>query len=101
MVHLIAFQTEKDLSELTGLSHDELWDAGFNLDDWDAGFQSDVRLHAEPTEEDIAENYYNRDELIVYDDCPAYWLMMQMNNYCIGADYVEYKGKHYYMVHHS
>lgn len=36
------FETREDLRELTGLSgdnHDEaLWDAGFDLDDWDFGF---------------------------------------------------------------
>lgn len=35
MVKLIAFDTEEELMELTGLSEDELWINGFNLDDWD------------------------------------------------------------------
>lgn len=32
------FHTEEQLTALTGLSHDALWEAGFNLDDWDFGF---------------------------------------------------------------
>lgn len=51
MVNLIAFDTEKELCELTGLT--------------------------------------------------AHWLMMQMNNFCVGANYVFLNGKHYYTVHHS
>lgn len=96
MVNLIAFQTSEDLEKITGLSRDELWNVGFNLDDWDAGFQSDVKLHSKGDKCGVYEC-----DLEYNDDCPAYWLMMQMSNYCIGADYVEYKGKHYYMVHHA
>ena len=35
MVNLIAFDTEKELCELTGLTESELWEKGFILDDWD------------------------------------------------------------------
>lgn len=38
MVNLIAFDTEKELCELTGLTESELWEKGFILDDWDIGF---------------------------------------------------------------
>jgi hypothetical protein len=38
MVKLIVFDTEEELMELTGLSENELWKNGFNLDDWDIGF---------------------------------------------------------------
>ena len=31
----------------------------------------------------------------------AYWLVFQMNNYCVGYEHVEFKGRHYYMVHHA
>lgn len=44
MIELKMFNTEKELSILTGLDHEELWDAGFNLDDWDVGFQTDIEL---------------------------------------------------------
>ena len=41
---LIYFETEEELSEMTGLNHDELWENGFNLDDWDFGFAIDVKF---------------------------------------------------------
>lgn len=100
MLNLVVFEMEEELCELTGLTERELWDKGFNLDDWDIGFQSEVKLHTTPTEEDV-ENGYREDELIATCDLPAHWLMMQMNNYCIGANYVFLDGKHYYTVHHS
>jgi hypothetical protein len=40
-------------------------------------------------------------ELIDDYNLPGHWLMMQMNNYCIGANYVFFNGKHYYTVHHA
>lgn len=100
MLNLVVFETEEELCELTGLTEKELWENGFNLDDWDIGFQSEVQLHKTPTEEDV-ECGYCKDELIATYDLPAHWLMMQMNNYCIGANYVFLNGKHYYTVHHS
>lgn len=71
------FTTEKELSELTGLSYDELWDNGFNLDDWDIGFRCDKKLS------------------------PSNWLLKQMENYCCGYQMTEYKGFYYYMVYHA
>lgn len=44
---------------------------------------------------------YRENELIAAFDLPAHWLMMQMNNYCIGANYVFLDGKHYCTVHHA
>lgn len=38
MKNCIIFTSEKELQKLTGLSHDELWDNNFDLDDWDIGF---------------------------------------------------------------
>ena len=70
------------------------------LDDWDIGFQSDKKLHRTPTTADIKDGY-DKDELIDDYDLPAHWLMMQMNNFCVGANYVFLNGKHYYTVHHS
>jgi len=32
MVNLVAFDTKKELCELTGLTETELWEKGFNLD---------------------------------------------------------------------
>ena len=46
MVQIIMFDKTDDILQLTGLkTRAGLWDAGFNLDDWDAGFCSDIRLH--------------------------------------------------------
>ena len=39
--NIIFFEDAKDLESLTGLSYDELWDKGFDLDDMDWGFVSD------------------------------------------------------------
>lgn len=55
MVNLIAFDTEKELCELTGLTESQLWEKGFILDDWDIGFHSDIKLHRTPTADDIQD----------------------------------------------
>ena len=83
------FEGEKDLEVLTGLSHDELWDAGFDLDDMDFGIATD--------EEWIADNWYN------YPDAPYYktWMLNHMESHCVGYKLVKYKDKYYYTVHHS
>jgi len=92
MIELKMFSTRKDLSKLTGLSEDDLWDH-FNLDDWDVGFCSDVPLTKMESDEDCGDF-----EEPVKD---AVWLVMRMNSYCIGYEHVEYNGKHYYLVYHS
>ena len=73
------FTTEKELSKLTGLNHNELWKNGFNLDDWDIGFCCDKPLK-------------NNKE---------FWLLNQMKNYCVGYKLVEYQGFYYYIVYHA
>ena len=45
MLNLIVFETEEEFCELTRLTEQELWERGFNLDDWDIGFQFEVKLH--------------------------------------------------------
>lgn len=117
MINLQMFTTEEDLMKLTGLSRDELWDNGFDLDDWDVGFVSDVPLttivydddyddddeYEEPIDDDDYDD--DDDDLGDYDyEEPvddAYWLVRQMENYCIGYAHIEFKGRHYYMVHHA
>lgn len=49
MLNLVVFETEEELCESTGLTEEELWQKGFNLDDWEIGFQSEVKLHKTPT----------------------------------------------------
>ena len=95
MINLQMFDTEEDLMKLTGLSHDELWDNDFDLDDWDVGFVSDVPLT-------VTEHYDDNDEY-EYEEAveDAYWLVFQMDDYCVGYEHVEFKGRHYYMVHHA
>lgn len=78
------FDKYQDLCKLTGAqSHKELWDAGFDLDDWDFGFASD-----KPWSE-INGPYYQM------------WLLLHMGNYCIGYKHVEFSGRYYYIVYHS
>lgn len=81
------FEDRYDLRELTGLpddNHDEaLWKAGFNLDDLDFGIVADAELSWNNTP------YYE------------FWLLMKMENHCVGYEHVEYGGKHYYLVYHS
>ena len=76
LVNIVMYTEQEELEELTGLSYDGLWDAGFNMDDWDVGFQCDKEL-------------------------PDGWLSLQLEDYCVGPSHVEYKGKHYYHAHHS
>lgn len=96
MINLTMFSTEEDLIELTGLTHDELWKNDFNLDDWDVGFVSDVPLTVTRHNDDDEDG--GEYEEPVED---AYWLVYQMDDYCVGYEHVEFKGRHYYMVHHA
>ena len=88
MVTTTWFDTREELRELTGLpgdNHDEaLWDAGFDLDDWDFGFVSD-----EEWVESWFEPFY------------MFWLILKMENHCVGYSHTEYNGRHYYLVYHS
>ena len=88
MVTTTWFDTREELRELTGLPGDNhdiaLWDAGFDLDDWDFGFVSD-----EEWTELGAERFFK------------FWLMLQMGNHCVGYQHTEYNGRHYYLAYHS
>ena len=79
MTNLIAFTKESELTELTGLNHEDLWDTVFNLDDWDIGFQLDTKI----------------------DGTHLWWLQDRMDCYCCGYEEVQYNGKYYYLVYHS
>lgn len=107
MTELTAFRTEDDLLKLTGLAtRDELWDVGFNLDDWDIGFQTDRPLFREPTPDELNDPH---NDIEFYDDiieCVGWnddlaWLVSRMMAYCVGPSCVEYDGKYYTLVHHS
>lgn len=99
MINLVMFNTEKELIELTGLSHEELWDNGFDLDDWDVGFLSDIPLTVIETYEygEHGEKFDENEEPVN----GAAWLVHQMESYCVGYSHIEFGGKYYYMVYHS
>ena len=90
MQKVIFFNTREELAELTGLSMDnhcdEMWEVGFNLDDWDFGFQTETEWTVEWSDE---HPYYE------------WWMLMRMEGHCVGYEHVEYGGKHYYMVYTS
>ena len=87
MKTIILFSTEEELLQLTGLiQREDLWDVGFDLDDWDFGFVSDT----EWTEYwDNEHPYYE------------YWVLSRMDRQGVGYEHVEYNGKHYYMSYHA
>lgn len=89
MINLRITDNREDIRKWTGLPSDNydeaLWNAGFDLDDWDMCIESDVRL---------VDDYGNS-------QTDAWWLVNQMNGYCCGYNEVEYNGKWYYTVHHS
>lgn len=89
MINLRITDNREDIRKWTGLPSDNydeaLWDAGFNLDDWDMCIESDVRL---------VDEYGNS-------QTDAWWLVNQMDGYCCGYNEVEYNGKWYYTVHHA
>lgn len=122
MYNIIMFTTREELRELTGLPADNydkaLWDAGFDLDDWDIGFCSDKPMeHVYGTEpdEDIEEDYeyssldyeytlLDEEDSLALKYCSnddAYWLLSRMDSYCCGYRTTVYNGRYYYLVYHS
>lgn len=115
MYNLKMFTTREELRQLTGLPSDNydkaLWDNGFDLDDWDVGFESDKPLEhiygTEPNEnleEDYDDSCYCHEDIEIDFSCPnddAYWLVNRMDNYCCGYNCTKYNGKYYYLVYHS
>ena len=89
MITLRITDNREDIRRWTGLPSDNydkaLWDAGFDLDDWDICIESDVRL---------VDDWGNS-------QTDAWWLVNQMDGYCCGYNEVEYNGKWYYTVHHA
>ena len=85
------FCTREELRELTGLPADNhdlaLWDAGFDLDDWDFGFVSDTEW---------SDGWWGSKAPYF-----EYWLLSRMEDHCVGYQHVEFNGRHYYMVYHS
>ena len=97
MISLRITDNREDIRAWTGLPSDNydeaLWDAGFNLDDWDICIESSERLFRE-VDAGTGERWLEpKDE--------AWWLVNQMDAYCCGYSEVEYNGKWYYTVHHA
>lgn len=86
------FETLEELRKLTGLPADDhdaaLWDAGFDLDDWDFGFVSDKPWSEEGWFSGKGSFY-------------EYWVLSRMESYYVGYKHTEHRGKHYYMIYHS
>lgn len=86
------FETWEELQKLTGLPADDhytaLWDAGFDLDDWDFGFVSDTEWRKDGWFSGSGPFY-------------EYWILNRMRDYCVGYKHTEYNGRHYYMLYHS
>ena len=97
MIALRITDNREEIRQWTGLpsdNHDEaLWNAGFNLDDWDICIESDTRLVKR--ESDGRGDWW--DEPIE----EAWWLVHQMESWCCGYNEVEVNGKWYYTVHHA
>lgn len=96
MIDLRMISTREDLISETGMTADELWDAGFDLDDWDVCFVSNKRLIE--TYEEKGETWHDTWEEPIED---AYWLITRMDSYCVGYREVKFCGKWYYMVYHA
>lgn len=113
MVIDVTFCDVDDLEEITGLTHDELWKNGFNLDDCDAVMiidEKDLPLKKEETwtYSDGTSDYewIPSDDLysLYYEDKinPAlYDLLDNWENYCVGCWYTKYNGKVYVSKHHA
>lgn len=96
MINLTMFSTDEDLCRLTGLDEEGLWDNGFNIDDWNVGFVSDIPLTI-PEEGNIHDDPDDYEDPVDGAD----WLVNRMRAFCVGYTHTEYGGKHYYIVHHA
>lgn len=102
MYNMVMFDTVEELLTLTGETDEsKLWNVGFCLDDWDVGFQTEKPMHhVYMVPEEDRDDFFDDGERDVPNN-DAHWLMVQLDNYCVGYSYVEYKGKHYYLAHHA
>lgn len=82
MIDAKFFSTEKELSKLTGLDHEQLWENDFNLDDWDWGIQIPSRK----------QKQFERELRI---------LLNMMDSYCVGYKKTIYKDNAYYIQYHA
>lgn len=102
MLNIRWFKTCEDLEKLTGKPYDELWAAGFNLDDWDFGIRVDRPLHRAPTEVELRDGeYFDPDDMAVDYDSEGSWLFERMQDWLCGCSYVKLGRWHYYLCHHA
>lgn len=104
----VQFCDVDELEEITGLTHEELWDHHFNLDDCDAVMILDedalpLEFHDEgkycqywELADDLFSLYYNDKIDRCFCDILEDW-----GNYCVGAHYTKYNGKVYISKHHA
>ena len=106
MKDIKVFNTVEEVYEILGKKapakywedpfYDELWEAGFDFDDWDIGFCcKEPFTYTEHENDDGTGDEWEE----AYDD--VYWLVTQMELYCVGYHHVEYGGWHWYTVHHA
>lgn len=84
---VVFYDNTKELEGLTGLSEEELWSSGFDLDDMDFGIMTDREWNIDGWDDE--DPYYES------------WLLYRMDQHCVGYTHTEFNGKHYYTVHHS
>lgn len=92
MENIVFFETDKDLKKLTGVEDfKELWDKGWDLDDWDFGIQ---------TEEEWREMDPDSDcyEWRCWDHYYRHCMETMMNTFQVG--HYTHNGKHYYFKYH-
>ena len=104
--NIIFFDDVKDLKKLTGLTSEELWNLGFNLDDMDCGFCTDAVgcFEVESQESEYCGRVWNWKHNLYYnDDMPSaiYRILTDWDNYCAGYNLAFYNGKVYVTLHHA
>lgn len=103
------FDTPKDIEKLTGLTIDELWKHGFNLDDMDCGFCTPSIGWAEVIQGEDEYGYKhtvfakNEWEMYLNGEMPTaiYRLLDNWSNYCVGYYIACYDDKTYVTLHHA
>lgn len=97
-----------DLEVATGLSHNELWDNGFNLDDCDCVLIVDESaLPVSKVTDDFGYEHWrpSKDLYTLYyeDDISGtlYSILNEWEDYCVGSHYTKYNGKVYVSKHHA
>ena len=104
----VQFCDVDELEEITGLTHEELWEHNFNLDDCDAVMIIDENiLPLEFKESEFGYKYWTPAEDLYglyYDnkiDRALFDILDNWENYCVGCNYTKYNGKIYVSKHHA